>query len=383
MKKLLLFVLFFKAITVFSQLIPIADRNDTLDLIFNSKTIDPYDKAYAHDGKLILSGYLDLYGAHYSDTSNANGMSKFPTIAPYNNQIGINILQFSAKYQSPRLKANATLFGGDCAVAAWSSYLNFIQEANIGVKLYRKLWLETGYFRTHIGIESIQPRENIALSLASITYYGPYFMSGAKLTWLQSDKFAIQLNAFNSFNGFKENNKNKALGFSINYNPNSKIRLSLSSLECNESTVETLRQVRLYNNFCFMYNSKKTIIGIEFNYGYQTHSTLPNLELPSYVISSIAQWKHRLNPQFATYTRAEFYYDPNEILSGPVENENHNLIGEDLIGLTHGYEFKPIPNSFVRLESRALKNLGNKIFDYYGTSSNYRLEILAGIGFWF
>lgn len=380
---ILLIFSIFVLLNLKAQVIPIPDKSDTVDLTFKGTSINPYDQGYEKDGKLVLSGYIDVYGSHYSDTSNSNGYQKFPTISPRKDQVGINILQVSAKYQSEHFRGTATIFGGDCPESSWSNYLRFIQEANIGFKLYKKLWLDAGFFRTHFGLESIQPRENMTLSLATTTYYEPYFLSGAKLTWRQSDKLSIQLNAFNSFNQFIEINKNKAVGLSVSYNPNTKIRSTFSTIICDESMNPSLQQLRWYNNACIIYNSKKILWGLEANYGYQTNTSLPLLNKSSFLVSSLFAVKYRFNPKWGTYGRVEFYYDPNEILTGPVMNENHTIVGENLIGLTHGYEFKPIPNSYFRIESRVFKNNGERIFSYYGNPSFFRLEILAGIGFWF
>ena len=245
------------------------------------------------------------------------------------------------------------------------------------------MWLDAGFFRTHFGLESIQPRENMTLSLATTTYYEPYFLSGAKLTWQKSDKFSVQINAFNSFNQFIETNKNKAVGFSASYSPNKKIRSTFSTIVCNESLISNIKQWRWYNNACLIYNSKKIFWGLEANFGYQSHSTLPTLINPSYLFSTLYAIKYRFNPKWAIYGRSELYYDPNEILTGPVQNFNHQIVGEDIIGFTQGYEFKPIPNSYFRMEIRGLYNFEDYIFSYYGRPSNLRIEILTGIGFWF
>ena len=203
---------------------------DSTDITFSGTKINPYSMEYDTTGRLQINGYLDIYYAYYSDSTNANGYSKFPTIAPRNNQIGLNILQLSVKYNSNLFHGTITIFGGDCPKSSWSEHLNFIQEANIGFKVVKKLWLDAGFFRTHIGLESIQPRENITMSLATTTYFEPYFLSGLKLTWQQSEKLAFQINSFNSFNQFIESNKNKAFGMSVAYSPTKKLSGSFSSI---------------------------------------------------------------------------------------------------------------------------------------------------------
>jgi len=81
--------------------------------------------------------------------------------------------------------------------------------------------------------------------------------------------------------------------------------------------------------------------------------------------------------------RGELFHDPNEILTGPVMNENHAIVGLEIAGCTVGIEYKPIPNSYVRLEARALSNYNQHIFTYQQAPSKVRSEINFGIGVWF
>lgn len=359
--------------------------NDSTDITFSGTKINPYQAEYDTTGKVVFSGYVDAYYAHYSDSSSSDGFSKFPTCAPRNNQLGINILQLSAKYNSRLFRGTITLFGGDCPKSSWSPHLNFIQEANIGFRVVKKLWLDAGFFRTHFGLESIQPRENMTMSLATTTYFEPYFLSGAKLTWQQSDKLAIQINAFNSFNQFLETNKNKALGLSIAYNPSSKLTTSFSGIWCDESPVNSIvKRNRIYSNLCVVYKSNRMVVGLEGNFGLQQHSVLTDANATAFMYSSLLAFKYRFTPRWAGYVRGEIYSDPNEILTGPVVNANHQYVGIDLVGTTGGVEFRPIPNSYVRFECRYLQTQANEdIFYIKEKPSNQRIELIAGIGLWF
>lgn len=381
------FFIAFVACTMFvtAQRPRLLRSNDSTDITFSGTKINPYQAEYDTTGKVVFSGYVDAYYAHYSDSSSSDGFSKFPTCAPRNNQLGINILQLSAKYNSRLFRGTITLFGGDCPKSSWSPHLNFIQEANIGFRVVKKLWLDAGFFRTHFGLESIQPRENMTMSLATTTYFEPYFLSGAKLTWQQSDKLAIQINAFNSFNQFLETNKNKALGLSIAYNPSSKLTTSFSGIWCDESPVNSIvKRNRIYSNLCVVYKSNRMVVGLEGNFGLQQHSVLTDANATAFMYSSLLAFKYRFTPRWAGYVRGEIYSDPNEILTGPVVNANHQYVGIDLVGTTGGVEFRPIPNSYVRFECRYLQTQANEdIFYIKEKPSNQRIELIAGIGLWF
>jgi len=353
-------------------------------MTFSGTKINPYALEFDSTAQITFSAYIDTYYSYYTDTVGYGGFSKFPTIAPRNNQLGLNILQFSAKYQSNMFRGTITLFGGDCPESSWSPHFNFVQEANLGFRIVKKLWLDAGFFRTHFGLESIQPRENMTMSLATTTYFEPYFLSGAKLTWQQSDKLAIQVNAFNSFNQFFETNKNKAFGLSVAYNPSSKINTTFSSIVCDESPDGAPEKLRVYNDFIFTYKSHRWILGFEANYGLQTNSDLADSTKTAYLFSSLLAAKFRITHKWSLYSRGEIYSDPNEILTGPIVNQDHELVGIDVIGATAGIEYKPIPNSYFRVESRFLHTKESEsIFYYNNRNQNHRFEFIVGLGLWF
>lgn len=360
-------------------------KKDTSDLTFTGTRINPYDIEYDTSGHLKFSGYIDTYYSYYTDSLGPDGYSKFPTAAPRHNQFGLNIAQFGVKYQAERLRGVATIFFGDSPSSAWSPYLNYIQEANAGFRIWNKLWLDAGFFRTHIGLESIQPRENITTSFAITTYYEPYYMSGAKLTWQQSQKWTFQVNAFNGYNNFIENNDNKAVGVSIAFIPNDRWSHTLSSIVSDEYPKDaTSRHLRHYTNFVSVYKGRKVTLGFDANFGYQENSKLKDTTQTAWMFSAIAAAKYRMTERWGIYGRGELFSDPDEMLTGPVEDYNHTLVGLDILGATGGIEYKPIPNAYLRIESRLLRTKESELIFYYNKSvRNYRWEGIISLGTWF
>ena len=369
------------ASTGFSQKIKV----DTTDLTFNGSRINPYQQEFDSTGKLTLSGYIDTYYAYYTDTADVSGYQKFPTTAPRNNQFGLNILQVSAKYQADRFRGVATVFFGDCPQSYWSKHLNFIQEANAGFRIIGKLWLDAGFFRTHFGLESIQPRENITTSASTVNYFEPYFLSGAKLTWQHSDKLILQANIFNGFDYFLEKNSNKAIGFSTVYSPSSNWSYAFNTIFCDESPDGfPVNQLRNYNNLIVTYKSTRLTVGMEANFGWQKNSKLTDSTANALIFSGLLSAKYRLTPKWAVYGRAEFFTDPNQVFTGPVQSENNQFVGLDILGFTTGIEYKPIPNAYLRIEGRYLQTKKTeRIFYYNGNSMNHRNELIVSLGVWF
>jgi len=170
----------------------------------------------------------------------------------------------------------------------------------------------------------------------------------------------------------------------MSYAASKKVSINYSNILCDESILSAnLKQTRFYNNLCLTYKSTKWVVGLEANYGLQTHSYLSDPSRKAMMFSSLIAGKYRLTPKFATYLRGELFHDPNEILTGPVLNENHAIVGLEIAGITAGFEFKPIPNSFLRLECRVLTNYNQHIFQYHQAPSKVRTEINFGMGVWF
>ena len=365
-------------------------KNDTIsptvkDLTFTGTRINPYDAETDTSGKIEFSGYVDAYYACYTDTASVSTFQKFPTIAPRSNSFGLNIAQASARYSSPRFRGVITVFAGDVARSAWSPEFSFIQEANAGFRIGKKVWIDAGFFRTHLGLESIQPRENITLSIATTTYFEPYYLSGAKLTWELNSKLTLQANVFNSFNGFVENNRNKALGFSMAWQPIKGLSFTYGNILCEETPGELYgKKTRFYNNLFAVYKRRRITLGAEVNYGTQNHTGINDSQHLAYMFSSLLAFKYRLTPQLALYTRGEYFADPDEMLTGPVQNEYHQLVGLRVGGITQGIEYKPIPNSYLRLEGRWLDARKDEhIFLLRNAPSHNRYELLGGLGLWF
>lgn len=360
------------------------DRSNR-NMTFTGTEIDRDHDEFDSTGQLILSGYVSTYIATYNDSVGLDNYSQLPTTAPYSNRFGLNIVQFGAEYTSRLMRGTFTLHFGDIPNSAWSSQYNFIQEANVGVRIIPKLWFDAGFFRTHIGLESIQPRENIASSIATTTYFEPYFLSGAKLTYSFNKKFTLQANAFNGFNTFIETNKNKAFGLSALITPNDKLSLTVNTITSDEyPDSASVSHQRLYTNIYAVYKTSRWDFGAEYNIGLQQNSRLSNPSQTAYMQSALLAVKYKLKKFVSFYTRGEFFSDPDEILTGPVENSHHDLVGLHIFGETVGVEVKPIKNSYVRLEGRMLHTKPNEdIFLVNHKPANHREELMLTLGVWF
>lgn len=350
-------------------------KNDS-NVLFQNKKLN-VDESHS-EPKLEIGAYLSSYYAFYSE-DNSNPYVKHATMAARNNQFGLNMVMISLGYRSKKVRSNVTLHYGDIAESTWPSKFNMIQEANAGVELFKNLWFDAGVFRSHIGLESTQPRENITSSMTLANVYEPYFFSGAKLTYLINQKISVQLNSFNSFNSITETNKNKLIGSSIVFAPNQYLSMSYNFIT-GDDTPDTIRlkHQRYYHNFYLTYQKRKISVGAEFNYGIQEYSKRinPTTISTAYMNSSLVLFKHQSLKKVAFYGRGEWFSDEDEILSIGTN------MGKYTWGATLGIEYKPVKNMALSLEARQL-NSEKENFYYNGEYHKERNEFIFCLDVWF
>ena len=338
-------------------------------------------------GILTFGGYVAAYTAYYTDTSGQEGFQKFPTISPRKNTFGLDIAMITARYSQDKVRGILGLHIGDIPASAWSKEYNIIQEANAGIRLHKKWWLDAGFFRTHIGLESIQPRENTCQSISVLSYYEPYYLSGAKLSFLMCKNWTLQAQVFNGFNGFVTENKRKAFGLSALYEHGDHFSLTTNLMYSDDAIGNEPAQTRFYSNSYCTYKNDNWFLGLEFNTALQ-HSINPiapqNGRIWEWMASAMVSARRKISADWFGYSRFEFFRDPDEMLTGPFYNETHNLIGLQAEAFTLGAEWKPLPNAHIRLESRGIyTRYDENVFQFEGKTSPVRIELIAGMGVWF
>ncbi len=347
------------------------------DLTFNrSRFQNRLFEAHA-EPELKIGGYISSYYSTNDDDNLYDGFVLFPTLEPRKNQFSLNMALISLAYKNKNMRGNIILHYGDVPESSWPKTFNLIQEANGGFKLGKKFWFDFGFFKTHIGIESFQPRENIASSMSVMNFYDPYFLSGVKLSFLASSKLTLQVHMFNGYNEYLDNNRNKAFGFTSIYNPNSKLSLTYNFLTCDETPDDRkTKHQRYYNNFYATLTFDKLIFGIDLNYGIQQHSLKTDTAKYGFLYGGLVVAKYHFIKKMAAYGRLESFSDPNDILSG-----SHD-IGNYIYGTTLGLEFLPQKTIGLSAEWRILES-DNLIFRRGNKLTNRRNEFNLCLDLWF
>ena len=120
------------------------------------------------------------------------------------------------------------------------------------------------------------------------------------------------------------------------------------------------------------------------DYGLQQNSDIATHTKEASMYSALATIKYLCTKKYGIYTRGEIFRDPHGFMSTVFVDNAGNPTGYKLWGVTAGMEYKPTPQTYVRLEGRRLQMDKNQyIFDDDGSKSNLRYEVMvdAGVSF--
>jgi hypothetical protein len=337
---------------------------------------------------LKFSFYVDAYYAHYTDSVGHGKYEKFGYVSPISDNFGINIAQLSVQYTSSKVRSTITIQYGDIPGAVWSPKFNYVQEAYAGIKLSKNLWMDAGFFRTHIGTESLSPKDNICSSQAITSWTEPFYQSGVRFTYTPGPKFTGALYIVNGANQFVATNNKKGVGLALTYNFSDNFNIGYYNL-LSDDTPDSLimSHWRLWHNLVLNWNiSKKVKIQAGADYVTQEYSDI--VYATTYTSYStvwgygtILTVKYQCFEKFGIYARYETLYDPVGVMVGP-DNYQSNDPSYELMGITFGIEYKPTANSYIRLEGRGLDMTGQNedIFYSNGKYVNNRGEIMINTG---
>jgi hypothetical protein len=348
-----------------------------------------------------LEGYVDAYFALSTDSNSyiPGSTDLFQTVAPRNDQFSINVARLKVNYQSTKLRSTISMFWGDIPRYSWSTEApyNNIQEANVGIKITKGLWVDAGFFSTHVGGEQLLPKDNMMSTIAFGTVHEPFFMAGTVLTWEPSSKFIGKLVFANDYYFFSDPNSltNKAVGVLLTYRPKPEISLTYNNIILNRSPAGVSTDAyRIYNNINYQYINGRLSTLVSFDFGYEQNVRLDStktVRFATFFSGEIAA-KYRFIRKGAVFSRIEFFNDKYAAISNlpTVEhdprplprNRKGEIQGLVSNGFCFGGEYAPSKQSYIRFESR-LVNLSKDIpwfKSLKGQMTNQRLELLITFG---
>jgi hypothetical protein len=330
-----------------------------------------------------ITTYIDAYYAYYTDSAGLGNFQKFPTVSPRSNTPSLNTAQVAFQYNADKIRAMAAFHFGDIASSSWAPapYSN-LMEAHLGIKVYSKLWVDAGFFRTHFGTEFLLPSENMTSSVAVGTFYEPYFESGIRLNFDPTTKLEINLFLLNGYNMFVDNNNKKSFGMGITYALGDRGGLGYTNYIGDDTPPgNSVSHLRIAQNVFLNYQYRKIKLQVGGDYCLQQNSDLATGSKTASMYSGLATVKYQWTGKFAVYGRGEVFSDPDGYMSTIITDYTGKQTGYKLWGITAGLEYKPTDESYIRLEGRRLQMDKNQyIFNYDGYLNNYRYEVMINAG---
>lgn len=194
--------------------------------------------------KVTFGGFVDTYVAH--DFGRPAAFDRgFTTQAARHHEFNVNLAFLEARLDGNGIRARVALQAGtsvqanyaaEPAVGAVSgpSLSRHLQEAIVGVRLGREVWVDGGVYLSHVGSESWISRDNPTYTRSLIADYSPYYQAGARITWAPSARFSAQVNVVNGWQVISENNDAKSVGLRLEYVASPAVTLSAYNLIGNE-----------------------------------------------------------------------------------------------------------------------------------------------------
>ena len=330
-----------------------------------------------------ITGYIDAYYAYYSDSVGAGNFQKLPSTSPRSNSPSLNTAQLSFLYNADKIRGTAVFHFGDIAAATWApAPYNNLMEAHVGVKIYSKLWVDAGFFRTHFGTEFLLPVENMTSSVSVGTYYEPYYESGLRLNFDPTAKLEINLFLLNGYGMFVDNNNKKSFGMGVTYAISGDLGIGYTNYIGDDTPpTVTTNHLRVHQNAFLNYQHNKVKLQVGGDFCMQQNSDISTESKTANMYSGLATFRYQALKKFAVYVRGEVFEDPNGYMSTIFTDAVGNKTGYKLWGVTAGVEYKPTDESYIKLEGRRLQMDKNQyIFNYNGGLYNYRYEIMINAG---
>ncbi|WP_245964637.1 porin [Rufibacter immobilis] len=328
-----------------------------------------------------LSGFVDVYYAYDFNQPENHLRPGFLYNHNRHNEFNVNLALLRVNYAQDKVRGNLGLMAGTYAqynLAAEQELLRHVYEANVGVQLLPKVWLDAGIFPSHIGAESAISRDNLTLTRSLSAENTPYYEAGAKITFEVSEKWTLTGLVLNGWQNIRETdgNQNKALGTQITFKPSSKVVLNSSTFFGNEKP-DNAKQRRYFHNFYASVSpADKWSLIAAFDYG---------LEEKAGDEDGYNRWwnptlavKYQVLPQLGIAARGEYYHDKNGVIIG-TETAN----GFQTAGYSLNLDFAPTSQVLWRVEARVLDSKDNIFTKENGNPTDKNTALTTSLSFAF
>jgi Putative beta-barrel porin-2, OmpL-like. bbp2 len=343
-------------------------------LLFNTTLFAQSDSTK----KLTFSAYADFYYSYDFSKPSNHDKQNFLYNHRRHNEINANLILAKVNYTDNNTRANLAFMTGNYAqynLSAEPVWAQFINEANVGVKLSKKknLWLDVGIMPSHIGFESAISADCYTLTRSLQAENSPYFETGAKLSYTNKDeKLNLAFLVLNGWQRIQKPNDMQApsFGMQANYKISSKATLYYNNFIGTDKP-DSLKALRTYHNiYCMVAPSKKLDIIAGVDIGTDKYTSKKYATWFSPII--IARYK--VNEKTNLAFRGEYFSDEKQII---IFTGSAN--GFNTMGLSTNVDYQINNKVQWRIEGKYFE-AKDKIFSD-GTNKNFALTTNLTIRF--
>lgn len=264
--------------------------------------------------KFTVSGYLDLYYL-YDFAEPANGQRQYVTQAARHNELNVNLGFVNIKYDNDRIRGNFALQAGTYATANYAAepdqFAQLINQANIGVRIGEKTWIDAGVLSGHFGYEGLLSMNNELYTHALVTEYTPYFQTGVQLTHDFSEKLSFRVVVLNGYQIIADNNKQKSVGIGVDYQISDELAFSYGNY-LGKDPSGFLNLNRFHQNAYLAWNKPRYTLAAVVDYMLAGWGDSP-INTQSVLFLTFIQ-KYDLSEQWSVSGRYEYVVDEGNIL---------------------------------------------------------------------
>lgn len=333
---------------------------------------------------LGLSGTIDTYLALDNDNNAESNRPLLNSLNIKKNTAGMNLGMITGTVDAANYRGRLTLHYGDMPASAWIESgadpltpSQYLQEGYVGISPMAGLWIDAGYFLTHIGGEVICPRDNWMSTITLATQFEPFYQAGIRVSYDISSQFSAQVHVLQGYNRFLDNNNDKSFGYGVTYKPSDATTVSLTGILGNEQPNDVAKALRSYNSILLNHTiDEHFALRVQGDCGVQQE--VQNVMPASLMYSGYAALRYTASPVLSLTARGEIFNGKKGMLSGSTQ-----LCA---FGETVGVEIHPTSNVYIRAETRLVHQQSNtqSIFETSsGSTTSSRLEEVISLGVMF
>lgn len=259
---------------------------------------------------LVWDGVLDVY-ADAGAPRSPGGIRTWMTQPRADRAFALNLAALGATWTADRARARVSLQSGSSVVANYASEpdpagVRMIEEAYVGARAGKAVWIDAGIFGSAIGMEAWRSTENPTYTRSLTGDYTPYYSAGVRGSWQATPTLALRLDLVNGWQRIGENNDAKALSARVDWTPRSTLLLGGSSFIGNERPEGSTPHLRSFGQvYARLGAVDKTALWLTTDLGTEAGDRWGSVT---------AIMRRPLTSTLTLNARGEYFSDPHQVL---------------------------------------------------------------------